>query len=514
MRHWPFAAHAIVCACAAWSDPALAIAASPSEASIQTPIQTPRQTGNRVRPAAGAHTSTYEISDADWTARVRLPARAANDALVMIRSTAARPAEIDAAHVLFASSFKLLRGDVYTFQFNAQRKRWMPQKTARRQIQADWFDGQLPPPTAPLTMVRVDDTSWLPRVTLPASAGDRDRIVLVSSAAKPVDLVPDATLPDRAMRIASGQRYDFIYVKAESAWRPMAVPRVKLRAGQLPQGVIPSPATPVTEVVAANSNWAGELVLPGEARPGDVVIVKSTAEWEFQVRPVGPESVPRRVRSGDTVRFTFGDDGQWDGGTHVIDILLVYSDAAAARLGNRAMRMRLREGLRLTNEALENSRANVYFNAVGMLRRTVPGGGHTLDGVLTAIPSDAKIQAELDQRSADAVYYEGTEEGCGLGYLRADRTVMVAVGSLDCGTTVMRHELGHNLGLSHSDERAAPRYALGYRLHATVMGGNAIPYFSNPRVMHPLTGEFLGIPGRIDAVRAINERAREVAAFR
>jgi len=350
---------------------------------------------------------------------------------------------------------------------------------------------------------------------LPHSAGDRDRIVFDSRATWTASLLPDPATPNRVVRIGTGQRYEFTYVKSESKWRITSHPRTRLLAQQLKQGIIPKPTTPITEVLASDGNWARELVLPPEASPGDAVIVQSAATWGFQVRASTPNAAPRSIKSGDIVRFTFDDKGQWDAGTNVVDILLVYSDAAAERLGDQAMRMRLYEGLRLTNEALENSKTNVYFNPVAVMRRTVQGGGRTLDHVLGAIPKDPRIQAELRDRKADAVYYEGTEDGCGLAYVRPGRGAMVGTGSLSCGTTVMRHELGHNLGLWHGGATGAdPNYAVGYSPHATVMGGNAIPYFSNPRILHPVTGEDLGIPGRIDGVRVINDRSREIAAFR
>lgn len=480
---------------------------------VVAPVQSPRGGSDMVASAANALVSLYELRDGDWTGKVRLPADATDGALVLIRSAATWPSAIDPAHALFPSSLRLQHGDAYLFQFSKARGRWMPLRTARRIVQARTVAGRLPHPTAPVTKVRFADGNWTPSIALPASASDRDRIVFTSQATWPATLLPDAANPRHAVRIATGQRYDFTYVKAESAWKMTSHPRRLLLVKHLPQGVIPQPTTPITDVLAGDANWARELVLPQTANPGDAIVVRSTAAWPFAVRSA-TSATPRHIKTGDTVRFTFSE-GKWDTGTHVVDILLVYSDAAAQRLGDQGMRMRLYEGLRLTNEALENAKANLYYNPVAVVRRTVRNGGTTLDQALSAIRFDPDIQAELRDRKADAIYYEGTEAGCGLAYVRPNSFSMVGTGSLACGTTVMRHELGHNLGLSHGGERYAnPRYAAGNTLHGTVMGGNAIPYYSTPHILHPITGEPLGIPDQIDAVRVINERSQEIAAFR
>lgn len=125
------------------------------------------------------------------------------------------------------------------------------------------------------------------------------------------------------------------------------------------------------------------------------------------------------------------------------------------------------------------------------------------------------IQTTRNQLAADAVYYEGTEEGCGLAWVNADAGNMIATGSLNCGTTVMRHEFGHNMGLGHADAAggSAP-YAKGYAPVASVMGGNAIGYYANPRLYTSDLGIAMGIENQADAARALNERSEVVSRFR
>jgi hypothetical protein len=90
---------------------------------------------------------------------------------------------------------------------------------------------------------------------------------------------------------------------------------------------------------------------------------------------------------------------------------------------------------------------------------------------------------------------------------------MIGSGSINCSTAVMRHEFGHNMGLHHGGEGGA-YYGQGYSPVATIMGGNAIAYYSTPRRYTSDYGIPMGIVNRIDAVRAMNEFSATVAAYR
>ena len=117
------------------------------------------------------------------------------------------------------------------------------------------------------------------------------------------------------------------------------------------------------------------------------------------------------------------------------------------------------------------------------------------------------IQSPLGQRLlADAVYYEGTESGCGLAFVNSTPSAfyMLASGSTACGTTVMRHELGHNMGLGH-----------GNGVVPTVMSGNAVPSFATPRRFDPALRVHLGHGASLpDEVTPMDKNAPTVARFR
>ena len=117
-----------------------------------------------------------------------------------------------------------------------------------------------------------------------------------------------------------------------------------------------------------------------------------------------------------------------------------------------------------------------------------------------------------DKLHADAVYYAGAEEGCGLAWVKSPASYMFATGSINCGTNVMRHEFGHNMGLSHGGE--GKNYAQGYTKVSSIMGGNSIPFYATPYRYTEDNGIPMGIENQFDAVRAMNEFSATVAKYR
>ena len=171
------------------------------------------------------------------------------------------------------------------------------------------------------------------------------------------------------------------------------------------------------------------------------------------------------------------------------------------------------ESFNLTNQALANSGANFRYRLAGLRRFAAPAHWTELGHPVSELRSNATAQAWRNEVKADGIYYEGSESGCGLAYVRASASSMVATGTIHCGTTVMRHEMGHNMGLDHGGTAGAG-YAQGYLPGHTIMAGNAIPYFATPQRLDPTDGIRLGIANQYDAVRAMNEYSATVAAFR
>nr|WP_276598364.1 zinc-dependent metalloprotease family protein [Roseateles koreensis] len=165
---------------------------------------------------------------------------------------------------------------------------------------------------------------------------------------------------------------------------------------------------------------------------------------------------------------------------------------------------------------MENSGAQLYVKPVGFVQRSVPGTG--LGTVLAGARSDTVIQTARTNLGAAAVYHDSTADGCGVAFLEGYRMRfnMVASGSLSCGTNVMRHEFGHNMGLNHggaTGDGDAP-FGRGFGGASTVMAGNGNPFYSSPNLYTYELGIRMGIENDTDAVRAINMHAPSAAALR
>nr|WP_176736682.1 zinc-dependent metalloprotease family protein [Oligoflexus tunisiensis] len=318
-----------------------------------------------------------------------------------------------------------------------------------------------------------------------------------------------------------GDDYEFMYIAERKSWVLTRYPTTEYQARALRNGILPQLVRPRTRVTFADGNWVRDLHLPNPSPAGYRVVVETQATWSLSVRGLGDASAhATNLKTGDTVAFVVDEQGKWKQETITIDMLLLYSDKAAQRIGETQERSRMLEGLRLTNEALENSRANFRVRMVGL--EMVPARDHwtILDHPLSDLRIDEAVQKRRNELRADAIYYEGTEAGCGLAWInRSDPQTsafnMVGTGSLNCGTTVMRHEFGHNMGLDHgvSTDDTGGQYWVGNSRVGTIMGGNKIPFYSSPN-LYTRHGVPLGVEGEVDAVRAMNEFSATVAAFR
>jgi Metallo-peptidase family M12B Reprolysin-like len=467
--------------------------------------------GGTIPALTGLKFARYATSDGNWASSIVLPATAANNTVVAISSNATYTSQISPQNVLFASTWTVLTGDTYAFSYRTDLQRWVPVKTPVRSFGAAQAGQVIARPTAPQTDVLFANGDWIPQITVPSTAGDRDKLVIRSTAEWTAAISNTNIDFAGTLKLFPGSRYELMFIQEKQRWVVQASVRTRINASQLVAGQLPDMVAPVTELAASDGNWTPAVILPKVGKPGDQVIMRSSATYGLDVSAQAGFT-PVRINTGETVRFLYAGTG-WTTETRIITMLLVYSDAAAARLGESAERARLYEAVRLTNEALENSRVNFYVKIVGIIKRQLAGG--TLGAVVDVGRSDPVIQATRNQLAADAVYYEGTEEGCGLAWVNADAGNMLATGSLGCGTTVMRHEFGHNMGLNHADAGGGSAvYAKGYAPVASVMGGNAIGYYASPRLYTSDLGLAMGIDNQVDAARALNERSEVVSRFR
>jgi hypothetical protein len=462
--------------------------------------------GQPLALAAGAdRVVRARMADGAWAASLNLPATAIDNALVLVNSTAQWSSRIDPSNVLHASTMPLRTNDAYAFLFNARLGKWVLHNGPETTLAwTSTQQGQMPAPATALTRLNLPVGTSGATVRLPSRAGDRDRIVLTSSADARNTIANTSVQGGGTMTIGKGQSYEFMWNASTNHWVLMQAPRTQVTAQSIRQMMMPALQTPVTELLAWDGNWKPTIALPFRAQAGDRVVAKSSATWSFRVIEVSAISnVDHTVSTGEEVAFVY-NGRSWARETDTIRILLSYGQGVTARLGAAAARARQLESLRLTNESLANSGARFRFQVAGLLE--VPNLGTTLNDAVTRGRNDPTIQNERNRLLADGVYYEGIEDGCGLAWVNSTphNYNMLSTGSLNCGTTVMRHELGHNMGLGH-----------GNGVIPTVMSGNAVPYFATPHRFDASLGVAKGHLATVpDEVTPMDRNAPAVSRFR
>lgn len=169
-----------------------------------------------------------------------------------------------------------------------------------------------------------------------------------------------------------------------------------------------------------------------------------------------------------------------------------------------------------TNSILENSGANFRYRSVATKELKRKENWDTYSEVLNGVKNDLNAKKMADDVKADGTYYlVNLKDGnvAGRAWLKADKEYMVAASkysSDDWSLNTVAHELAHNMGVQHAGESTS--YNQGLK-NKTVMGEGPYPFYSTPH-RYTRDGEPLGIEGKIDAVRTMNERSAQVAAFR
>ena len=444
----------------------------------------------------------YDVWDGNWERSIGLPEVAADGSIVVVRSRATLAASVSPQGRLHASSAHLRSGDAYTFSYRQAVGGWVVENAPVRRLRAREIANGIPHTGSSSTLVELWDGNFTRSIRLPASAGDRDRITVRSRATRHGRIDNAHTDFPGTMGLTRGDEYQFMYVAERGIWTLTSSPQTFFQALNVAGGMLPAIRHPRTVVNFADANSVPVLTLPRQRRHGDRVVVKTAATDPVTVR--SEQGSLAQLTSGETTAFVVDADDKWQQETQTIDLLLIYSDKAAAQRGENIMRTRLTESLGMTNDALENSRATFRFRAVASRKLETPDQWETLSHALGGLRSHAEVQRWRNELYADGIYYDGHQSGCGLAYVGARAGTMVASGSINCGTRVMRHELGHNMGLGHSG---------GLTLSGTIMNGNSMPYFAAPYLYNAL-GLSLTPEGGRDEVAQMNRYSATVAGFR
>ena len=451
------------------------------------------------------------VRNGQWARQITLPSNVAEGTLINVISDAGYDSSINTSNLLFASSYILKNGDSFWFKYSKELAKWVPESISPYQLKAQNVGSKITSIKAPLTEVIFADANWIPTLELPQTAKDRDRVVVKSSATWEATILNTNINTQATLKLNRGDRYEFMYVADIAKWVLMSSPQLALEAKSLNTKKLPDMKQPMIRVKIGNANWQANLALPSKANIGDKVIFSSLADWSTTI--TASNGLKQTISKGENQRYIFSATG-WVKDSYTIDMLLVNSPEVSKSLGANAAKIRMLEAQDLTNVAAENSNAQFYIRDVGYLEYRIPGS--TKLGDITGAGRDDKmIQNERNRVKADAVYYQGNEEGCGLAWVNKSPLAynMLGTSSTNCGLSVMRHEFGHNMGVDHNDSHDSAR-GFAHPLGSTIMGGNSLPFFSSPTLYHPKYGYRLGLANKTDALSMINKNAPVVAQFR
>ncbi|MDA5537039.1 hypothetical protein HB976_18400 [Yersinia mollaretii] len=485
-----------------------------------------------VIPESSQKVTDYMMDNNNWASEIRLPPTAEDESTMTIHSTAIRDSKISSENLLYPSTTTIKSDDQYVFKYLKKFSRWALESAPVRNIEFDRIQSEIPFPTSPTTMVTMTDSHWREKIKLPERAADRDKITLKSSTDAVTHIDTDNVNEPGVMKLRNGEQYDFFYIAEKGKWQLISSPDTFYQAQDITNGLVPILRTPRTIINAADGNYQPELRLPTGQEPGSRVIINSRAEWDISV---SADETNYKVLNGETVAFKVNEQGRWQRESITIDLLLLYSDKAAAHSGKDKVHDFMMKGFNMTNEALENSGANFRYRMVGLREIAAKADWINMYGMLDNLRKDPLVQEWLDSLKADGVYYVGTEEGTGHGWLNnvfhpedstegidetiipdpinlMDRIYMVSVGPITSDPEVMRHELGHNMGLR--DRYGCNPNIQECELVATIMNQMWTPYYSTPDHYTADYGIPMGIPGKFDDVLAMNKISPAVAAYR
>jgi len=219
-----------------------------------------------------------------------------------------------------------------------------------------------------------------------------------------------------------------------------------------------------------------------------------------------------------------------DSNATVIDTLVLYNQEVVDRYGGE-QNIRIEHLITVTNNIFADSGLNIKINVVKMQQyyMDVNSSART---IIQNIREDSNITALRNRVGADEVLiyrpYNSIDRVCGLGYINkiANPDYAYAYVGINCSSYHTAHEIGHNLGLYHS-EKSFPNvgYARGYGVDndfETIMAykgeynGTKIYKFSSPEL--DCDGQPCGVDEgyehEADAVKAIKLNVIAVSAFR
>ena len=210
-----------------------------------------------------------------------------------------------------------------------------------------------------------------------------------------------------------------------------------------------------------------------------------------------------------------------------VDVLVAYDAAAATTLGGEP-EVAMQSWVDQINSYYLNSNIDLQLRLAGTMTHEEDGADQS--STLQNLRTDSTVSAARESTGADFVVMVTTKANCGIGYISVQAAYAYSLVGPHCGPMTMAHELGHNMGLTHSRKQgdtSGVRYAYGLGHGVDYAFGTIMAYahlystsrvgkFSNPDVQcngHPC-GVAAGDPEQADAARALNNVKVELSNFR
>ena len=230
----------------------------------------------------------------------------------------------------------------------------------------------------------------------------------------------------------------------------------------------------------------------------------------------------------------------------VIDMIAMYSASARVEYSDKGgIEARIREFFDFGNDVLAASKAKIRLNLLEIAESELDDVSISANSIET-FNDDRTIKVNRAEFGADLAAYftfdsarNGNRRNCGVAYLsgvstRGDlshsvnRHLYSSAVNASCPLSSFIHEIGHNLGLSHSrrDEgMGAFDFSFGHGVQdsfVTIMANpynfgaaEELPYFASPDL--DCNGHSCGVPieqeGAADAIRTINILGPQVAGY-